>query len=131
MLDQRITEVFKQTFPDVKRIVDPVQQMKVKVNEAKTSAISAPGTNVDKRVLGLLEDISQRVPKQLDVQVSQMVIDQETVRISGKTDTFNTVDNMKSGLESSEYFSAVAINTANLDRTGKQVQFEIKLQRKK
>ena len=131
MLDQRITEVFKQTFPDVKRIVDPVQQMKVKVNEAKTSAISAPGTNVDKRVLGLLEDISQRVSKQLDVQVSQMVIDQETVRISGKTDTFNTVDNMKSGLESSKYFSAVAISSANLDRTGKQVQFEIKLQRKK
>ena len=131
MLDQKIAEVFRQTFPDVKRIVDPVQQMKVKVNEAKTSAISAPGTNLEKRVLGLLEDISQRVPKQLDVQVSHMVIDQETVRISGKTDTFNTVDNIKSGLESSKYFSSVAISSANLDRTGKQVQFEIKLQRKK
>ena len=131
MLDQKITEIFRQTFPDVKRIVDPVQQMKVKINEAKTSAISAPGTNVGKRVLGLLEDISQRVPKQLDVQVSRMVIDQETMRISGKSDTFNTVDNIKSALESSKYFSAVAISSANLDRTGKQVQFEIKLQRKK
>jgi type II secretory pathway component PulL len=131
MLDQRITEVFRQTFPQVKRIVDPVKQMKVKVSEAKTSALSAPGINVDKTVLGLLKDISQRVSKQLNVQVSQMVIDQETVRITGKTDTFNTVDNMKSGLESSKYFSAVAIISTNLDRTGKQVQFEIKLQRKK
>ena len=31
-LDQNITAVFKQTFPGVKRIVDPVQQMKVKIS---------------------------------------------------------------------------------------------------
>ena len=131
MLDQRVTEVFSQTFPDVKRIVDPLQQMRVKVNEVKTSAISIPGTNSTNKVLDLLKDISDRIPKSLDIKVSRMVIDQETVRVSGKTDTFNTVDSIKSGLESSRYFSGVTISSANLDRTGKRVQFEIKLQRKK
>ena len=131
MLDQKITEVFRKAFPDVKRVVDPVQQMKVKVNEVKTSAISVPGTDLNISVLDLLKDISQRVPKPLEVHVSRMVIDRETMRISGKTDTFNTVDNIKSGLGASKYFSAVTISSANLDRTGKKVQFEIKLQRKK
>jgi Tfp pilus assembly protein PilN len=131
MLDQKVTEVFRRTFPDVKRIVDPLQQMRVKVNEVKTSAISIPGTNSNNKVLDLLKDISDRIPKSLDVKVSRMVIDQETVRVSGKTDTFNTVDSIKSGLESSRYFSGVTISSANLDRTGKRVQFEIKLQRKK
>jgi type II secretory pathway component PulL len=131
MLDQRVTEVFSRTFPDVKRIVDPLQQMKVKVNEVKTSAISIPGTNSTNKVLDLLKDISERIPKSLDVHVTRMVIDQETVRVSGKTDTFNTVDSVKSGLEPSKYFSGVTISSANLDRTGKRVQFEIKLQRKK
>lgn len=131
MLDQRVTEVFSRTFPDVKRIVDPLQQMRVKVNEVKTSAISVPGTNSTNKVLDLLKDISDRIQKSLDVRVSRMVIDQETVRISGKTDTFNTVDSIKSGLEPSKYFSGVTISSANLDRTGKRVQFEIKLQRKK
>jgi YbbR domain-containing protein len=58
-----------------------------------------------------------------------MVIDPETVRISGETDTFNTVDNIKTGLEPSDYFSTVTITSANLDRSGKRIQFEIKLQR--
>jgi general secretion pathway protein L len=131
MLDQRVTEVFSRTFPDVKRIVDPLQQMRVKVNEVKTSAVSIPGTDSSNKVLDLLKDISDRIPKSLDVHVTRMVIDQETVRVSGKTDTFNTVDGIKNGLEPSKYFSGVTISSANLDRTGKRVQFEIKLQRKK
>jgi general secretion pathway protein L len=129
MLDQRIKDVFEQTFPDVSKIVDPLQQMKVKINELKTSAVPIVGTGSNKRVLELLREISQRVPKSLDVQVSQMVIDLEAVRVSGKTDTFNTVDNLKNSLEASTYFSAATISSANLDRTGNQVQFEIRLQR--
>jgi general secretion pathway protein L len=51
--------------------------------------------------------------------------------MSGDTDTFNAVDTIKNRLEPSDYFSAVTITSANLDRTGKRVQFEIKLQRAK
>lgn len=131
MMDQKITAVFRQTFPDVKRIVDPVQQMRVRIKEVKKSAISLPGVNADQKVLDLLRDISQRVTKSLDVRVTRMVVDPETVRISGKTDTFNTVENIKNRLEPSAYFSAVTISSANLDRDSKRVQFEIKLQRAK
>jgi len=42
-----------------------------------------------------LKDISQRVPKFLDELITSMVFDQESVRISGKTDTFNTVDSLR------------------------------------
>jgi general secretion pathway protein L len=131
MLDQKITDVFKQTMPEVTRIVDPVQQLNVKINEKKRSAVSIPGINSNDKVLDLLRDISNRVPKALDVRVTRMVIDPESVRMSGKTDTFNTVDSIKNELEPSTYFSNVTISSANLDQTGKRVQFEIKLQRKK
>jgi len=129
MLEQNIMEVFKQTFPEVKRIVEPVQQMQVKMNEIKASSISIPGMGSDQRVLDLLKDISERVPSALDVHVTSMVVDPETVRISGETDTFNTVDSLKNGLETSTFFSEVTISAANLDRSGKKVQFELKLQR--
>ena len=76
-------------------------------------------------------DISRRIPKSFDMDINTMVIDPETVRITGETDTFNTVDNVKNNLEPSPYFSSVTINTANLDRTGKKVNFEIKMQRAK
>jgi hypothetical protein len=51
------------------------------------------------------------------------------VKIKGETDTFNTVDIIKKGLEDSEYFSSVNISSANLDRSEKLVKFELKLQR--
>ena len=131
MLDHEITEVFKQTFPDIHRIVDPVQQMKVAINEIKTSAVSMPGMGADQKVLDLLKDISERIPSSMDVLLNSMVVDPETVRISGETDTFNTVDSIKNDLEPSPYYSQVTIASANLDRSGKRVQFEIKLQRTK
>ncbi|MBW2339641.1 MAG: pilus assembly protein PilM [Deltaproteobacteria bacterium] len=131
MLDKQITGIYRQTFPDEKRIVDPVQQMKVKIAELKSSAFSLPGMRGDQRVIDLLRDISLKIPRSLDVTVSTMVVDPEAVKIKGDTDTFNTVDIVKRRLEPSEYFSEVTISSANLDRSGKRVQFEIKLQRKK
>jgi len=131
MLDKQITEIFRETFPDVKRIVDPVQQMMVKVNETKESTLSLPGIGGDRKVIDLLRDISLRVPASMDVRVTTMVVDPEVVQIKGETDTFNTVDIIKKGLGPSEYFSAVTISSANLDRSGNRVQFEIKLQRAK
>jgi general secretion pathway protein L len=129
-LEKKIEEVFRKTLPDVRRIVDPVQQLKVKINEIKKVALPGPGLHSREKVLDLLNDISVRIPASLNLQMTRLVIDQEKVSISGTTDSFNTVDSIKSGLEPSGYFGNVAIASANLDRTGKQVKFEIKLQRK-
>jgi len=131
MLNKQITGIFRQTLPDVKRIVDPVQQMTLKINEIKKSALSLPGIRGDRKALDLLRDISLKIPGSLDVKVTRMTVEPEIVRIKGETDTFNTVDAIKKGLEPSEYFNTVTISSANLDRSGKRVQFEIKLQRAK
>ena len=65
----------------------------------------------------------------MDVRIQSMVVDPENVQIKGETDTFNTVDIIKKGLEPSRYLSVVTISSANLDRSGKRVQFEMKLKR--
>lgn len=131
MLDQKISAVFKSTFPEASRVEQPVNQMKVKIRDLRRSADATPGMGYDEHILDLLRDISERVPKTLDVHVTRMVIDPETVRISGDTNTFNTVDTIKNGLDPSIYFTAITISSANLDRTGKRVQFELSLQRAK
>jgi general secretion pathway protein L len=131
VLDQKINEVFRKTFPDVSRIVDPLQQMKVRINELKKSALMTPGLKADERVVDLIKDISERVPMDLDVHVNRMVIDPDTVQISGDTDNFNTVDSLKGRLEPSSYFTTVTITSANLDRKGNRVEFDLKLQRRK
>ena len=92
----------------------------------KTSA-SIPSVSTGRSTLDLLKDISERIPVTQDVLITSLSIDQETIRFSGETDTFNTVDSIKSELETSPYFDTVTISSAKLDRDGKKVQFEIRL----
>jgi general secretion pathway protein L len=128
-LDKKITAVFKETFPEVKRIVDPAKQMKVEINNLKASSAAQPAIAGDRTVLAMLKDISEKIPESLDVHISRMVLDADALRISGTTDTFNTVDKIKNSLSSSECFSTVTISSAKLDRTGNKVEFEVKLEK--
>ncbi len=127
-LDKRITHIFSRTLPGVKRIEAPVQQLAIKIEEMKKSSVSLPGMGKNIKVLDLLRDISIRVPRSIDAAVDRMIFEPGGVQIKGETDTFNTVDNLKKALEKSAYFEEAIINSANLDRTGKHVLFEIKLQ---
>ena len=128
-LDNQIKELFTRTFPEVTNIVDPMHQMKTKISGLKNASGAAPGSNIHSTFLEILNDISNRVPADLEIQVDRMVVDQEGVQIRGKTDTFNTVDSIKKGLESSDMYRDVIIASANLDKSGKGVRFEIKMQR--
>jgi Tfp pilus assembly PilM family ATPase len=128
-LDSQIKGIFTQTFPEITKIVDPMHQMNTKISELKNAAGEAPRMNLGTRVLEILNDISKRVPKDLEVIVDRMVVDQDGIQIRGTTDTFNTVDAVKKGLESSEMYNEVVIASANLDKSGKGVRFEIKMDR--
>lgn len=128
VLDQQIAQVFRQTLPDVKRIVDPVHQLKVRIDEINKSALSLPGIRAERKVIDLLKDISLRVPEAADVHITRIVVDPDGVLMKGETDTFNTVDTIKRGLEPSDYFRTVTISSANLDRSGNRVRFEMKLE---
>ena len=129
-LNGEIVRVFRETLPGSSRIVDPVQQMKVEIRQLKQKGVSELRMESNKGVLELLKEISLGIPKSQNLVVTRMVIDPETVSIKGQTDTFNSVDMIKSGLSASPLFSSVNISSANLDRTGKMVTFEMKLVRK-
>jgi type IV pilus assembly protein PilM len=124
-LQGEIASVFKKTFPDVERIVDPVHQMNVKIREAKESMLLPSESIVQRAVVDVLRDIALRIPKTVELDVSSLIIDEERVRLKGHTDTFNTVDAIKSGLEQSSYFKDVSIGSAQLDRTSNSVRFEL------
>jgi len=127
-LDNLITGIFTKTFPEITNIVDPVHQMKTKISEIKEISGAAPGISFQSTVLEIINDISGRIPGELELQVDRMVIDQDGVQLRGTTDTFNTVDAIKKGLESSEMYRDVIIASANLDKSGKGVRFEIKME---
>jgi len=128
-LDNRTLVLFKKTFPHISRIVDPVKQAQIEINELKRVATPGQVVGMNGRALDLLLEISERLPESMDLKVSRLVIDPNSVRIKGDTDTYNTVDRVKQGLEKSSLFKTTTISSANLDRGKNRVLFEIKLGR--
>jgi len=127
-LDKQIREIFSQTLPEVTRVVNPVQQLQVRIKEAKQAYKSAGSEeSADLGILSLLAEISERIPASMQVQIVRMVADQNDVRLKGTTGNFNIVDTMQKELGKSPYFAKVEISSANLSAKGGEVDFELKL----
>lgn len=125
-IDSRMTQIFRTSFPEITHIVDPVQQMKVLLKEAEKTSFSSQAES-NPQVIDIINEISRLIPKQIDVDLDRLAIDEESVLISGQTDTFNSVDDIKSRLERSDFFDKVTISSANMDRTDNRVRFKLKM----
>ena len=126
-LNHQITGIFTSTFPEIKNIVDPVQQMKIKIQQAGNNALLPGETEKQIRAIDILNTISKAIPKEMDVILKTFVMGSESVSISGDTDSFNSVDNIKSKLEQADIFKKIIISAANIDKFDKRVHFKLKV----
>ena len=126
-LNHQITGIFTSTFPEIKNIVDPVQQMKINIQQAGNNALLPGETEKQIRAIDILNTISKAIPKEMDVILTRFVMGSESVSISGDTDSFNSVDNIKSKLEQTEIFKKIIISAANIDKFDKRVHFKLKV----
>ncbi|WP_319526037.1 type II secretion system protein GspL [uncultured Desulfosarcina sp.] len=126
-LDRRIEAVFKETFPEVTRVQAPLQQMQLKIKEAGENGVGSETIGSRVRVIDLLDTLSRRIPESVEIKISRLVVGADNAVLSGNTDTFNTVDEIKSGLEGAEIFKQVTISSADLDKSGQGVRFKLKM----
>lgn len=125
---ERMTQLYRETFPDATRIVDPLVQMQANVRDVQAPSIATPVFSDGKRTLNLLADISGRIPETIEIQVSRLVIDQDSVQIRGTTDTFNNVNLIQGSLRKSPLFNDVLIVSAAADKESGKIRFELRLQ---
>lgn len=123
-----IHQVFSDTLPDVKRIVAPVQQLQVAVNNIKNATGSEHSTTLPQTVLHVLRELSTRVPESMDIRLIRMVYEENGLRLMGATDSFNTVDSMKRTLEQSPIFATVTISSTKQNPRDNRIRFELKIQ---
>ncbi len=126
-LNHQITDIFTSTFPKVKKIVDPVEQMRIKIKEARRDALFPGEAETQPLTIDILNTLSKRIPEDVDVTLTRLVMGSENVVISGDTDTFNSVDSIKNRLEQSGLFKKITISSANIDKSDKRVHFNLKL----
>jgi Tfp pilus assembly protein PilN len=127
-LNRNIVKIFKTTLPDVKRVVDPLQQLRVKIQEARQALLLPSQTGKNIRAIDILNELSTGIPEKTDVQLTRVVISQESILISGNTDTFNSVDDIQNRLEKAPVFQKVTISSANLEKSGNRINFKLKVQ---
>ena len=132
-IDQSVEEVFRRTIPQFKGSVRPEQYasiVKNKIDELNQSVALFGADARHHSSAELLRVISQAIPKDLDVTVSLLTVDNERVRLSGRADAFNTVDGVKNRLAALEGFDQVTITGAKAATDGKGVQFGLELLRR-
>jgi len=127
-LDSRIIEIFKTALPEVNTIVDPLHQMRIGLKEAKKKSVFSGETKKHIKTIDILEQISRLIPEEIEANFTRLVIGAESVLITGDTDTFNAVDDMKNRLEQAELFVNVTISSANMEKSGNRVRFKLKIQ---
>lgn len=125
-IQREIHQIFRATFPTVTRIVDPVQQMQVRIDAVRDRKLFHGETERTVKAIDILNDISRFIPENMDVELNSIIIASDSVLISGSTDTFNSVDDMKSGLEQAASFTGVSISSANMERAGNRIRFKLK-----
>jgi Tfp pilus assembly protein PilN len=101
--------------------------MQAKIRETKKSAAFEAEAGPHIRSIDILNSISEQIPENITVNLNRLVIQPDNVTISGTTDTYNSVDSIKGRLEQISQFEKVTISSSNIDRSGNEVRFILKV----
>ena len=125
-INNQLKQMFQITFPGVKKIVDPVQQMRVRIDELrKISLLPSDGNNT--LAIDILNNISKSIPSDINAKFTRTVIGEDNVVINGDTDTFNSVDTIKSRLEQVDAFQSVTIVSTTKEDASNRIKFRLKI----
>lgn len=127
---QIIASIFAQTFPDKKAgNTDPFLLMQSLV---KQSAQSKGTPNPDDPLVNhkgidavrILFALSQQIPKSVDAELSTLMLENGRMVLTGTTENFNTVDQLKGFIEKSPLFKKVDISSAAAGKNMGRVDFK-------
>ncbi len=129
LLENASVELFKRNFPQKGRIVDPLMQMKIELEQLRQTPGLGTMESSDAAMPHLscietLAEISNRIPPAIDVETTRFILNPGRILLSGSTANFNDIDKIKGLLEESDLFKQVEIQSAAADKTGNRVRFK-------
>ncbi len=128
-LRAEIRKEFTQALPEVKRVVNEVQQMRARVQEERArlgSFGAGPGSGSP---LDILREFSLTVDPAMKVRVTELNVEPEAVEVNGEADSFDTVNQLKTRLERSPRFQDVQLKTARASGLENVIEFKLQMKR--
>jgi general secretion pathway protein L len=128
-IESRLESAFAQAVPDVSGSIRPAQYESVL--KARIAALRGGGQGQPSQpAIDFLLAVSKALEGGLPLTVQDLVIDHESIRLTGTAQAFNTVEEAKNRLSRVEGVQEVRIRGAKADAGGKSISFSLQLLRK-
>ena len=124
MLDQQMTGLYQKIFPRAATMVDVPMQMKSAIRQLQEDSGIIGSEQLS--ALQLLRTLSE-LPKSLSVDVDEVTMERNEVRISGRTATFEEVNRMAETFRHSPHFGKVEVAESKMDLDGKRVSYRLRM----
>lgn len=125
-LRSEMTNVFRQTFPQATVIVDVPAQMRSSMAQLQERA-RLLGLGSDRSALSLLREISARTPVDVILDVRELNLVGDQLRIDGTTSSFEAINRLSRSLEGSPLFHDAQITDAKMGLDGARVDFRLNM----
>ncbi len=124
-LKSELRTAFSEIFPKVRNVVNELAQTQTAISERQKTGVFL-GVNA-RSPLQVLGDITAAIPETITIDVFNLVIDDGSVRIQAQTDSFESVDRIRSALLASNQFKQVEMSDAKVAANKAHVRFRIKM----
>jgi type IV pilus assembly protein PilM len=128
-LKSEIRKEFMQAQPGVRKVVNEIQQMKVLVRDERAKVDALGGLSGTRSPLELIRELSLLIEPNMRVRVTEIVLDPESVEVSGEADSFETVNRIKAKLDQSSFFKQVELKTARASSLENVFEFKFQMKR--
>lgn len=121
-----IKESFQRTLPEEKNIVNPLAQLDQKLQSLrKDYALFGPISGAGIGPLDVLYAITTSTPPEININLEDMLITTESVRLTGTSQSFESAYNWQRQLQNVPQFSTVDIRDIQREPEGERVHFTV------
>lgn len=124
-IKQGLRTEFNRTFPQTKNVTSEVDQIRAAIAERKKSG-DFLGVG-EESPLEVLKGVTAGIPMEVRIDVTDLVIDGNKVRIEAQTDSYDSVDRIRGGLMKVGHFQEVNVSDAKISADQSKVGFRIHL----
>jgi Tfp pilus assembly protein PilN len=125
-IQKQTAELFRQTLPDEKNIVNPLAQLEQKIASLQTGYASFGGAaDANSGPLEILQQVTQTIPEEAGITVGSLLLSPDSVRITGTASTFAPVYQWQQQLQQIPRFASVDVKDIQRLAAGQSVNFTI------
>ncbi len=124
-------KVLQRTLPEVSNSLSTIQYTSILTSRLAqlhgNSNVNSNKTELDS--LDMLLALHKDTPKSLDITMEAIRIAEKNIELVGTTNSYNTLEQLRSQLAKNSYFKAVTIRGATNQKKQKRIRFELEIEK--